>query len=450
MGNTGDDHGRRDRQQQGGKAARAALDITAQNIANAGTEGYVRRSVRLSELATAGGWNRVNDLSLSGVRIDGITRNADMFRQAEMRRTGSDAARAKAELAGLQNGEAALEQSNLYPALTAFEGSLQQLATDPVDPSLRAAVLEDARSLTRTFNLAAQGLDQAGQGLRFEADDGVDQVNRGASELARINLQLTRAQPGTSDQATLLDRRDTLLQAISTQADVTTRFAADQTVEVRVGGSGGGLLVSGGTASPLVMNTAADGTVSFTLGGAPVTQAAGSLAGKAQALTAIRDNRTTLDGIANALASTANAAQANGVALDGTPGQPLFFGSGANGIVLALSSGAQLATAPSGAAAGSRNPANLDALRNALSANDIAGQANSLLFTAASAVAGRKTTSDALDTIASSARIALDGQAGVDLDQEAANLVRYQQAFQANGKAIQVASTLFDTLLSLK
>jgi len=38
---------------------------------------------------------------------------------------------------------------------------------------------------------------------------------------------------------------------------------------------------------------------------------------------------------------------------------------------------------------------------------------------------------------------------GVNLDEEAANLLRYQQAYQASGKALQIASTLFDTLLSL-
>ena len=38
---------------------------------------------------------------------------------------------------------------------------------------------------------------------------------------------------------------------------------------------------------------------------------------------------------------------------------------------------------------------------------------------------------------------------GVNLDEEAANLMRYQRAYQAAGKAIQIAGTLFDTLLSL-
>lgn len=434
----------------GVRAARVALDITAQNIANASTQGYVRRSVRLSELAAAGGWNRVADLSLSGVRVDGIARNADLFRQAEVRRTSSDAARARAELAGLQNTESALEQARFFPALTSFEASLRRLAANPVDPSLRTAVLEDARTLTRTFTMAAGGLTEAGSSLRFEAADGVAQVNLAAGELARVNLQLARSQPGTSDHVALLDHRDTLLQRIADQADVSTTFAANQTVEVRLGGSTGPQLVNGGNAAALTMTTAANGTIAFTLAAAPVALAGGALAGKAQALNSIAATQTALDGIADALITTANTVQTSGAALDGTPGQPLFSGSGAAGITLALTSGAQLATAPAGAGANSRDPASLDALRSALTSADISGQASALLFTTSSAVAGRKTTSAALTTIADAAQVSLDSQAGVDLDQEAVNLVRYQQAFQASGKAIQVASTLFDTLLALK
>jgi len=432
------------------KAARTALDITAQNIANASTEGYVRRSVRLSEMSSAGGLNRLTDISLSGVRVEGIVRNADMFRRAEVRRTGSDAARAGAELAGLENAEAALEQSNLYPALTGFEASLQRLASDPVDPSLRAAVLEDARTLARTFNIAAQGLDEAGKGLRFEAADGTAQVNLLAGELARTNIQLMRASSGTSDQATLLDQRDRLLGRLAEFTDVSTTINADRTVDVRMGGTAGPLLVSAGNTAAFAMDTAADGTISFTLGGNPVALSAGSLAGKAQALVSLRGTADSLDDLANALVTAANGAQAGGVALDGTPGQPLFSGSGAGGIALALSSGSGIATAPAGAGAGSRDATNLTALRNALDGADITGGTSGLLFSVSSAVAGRRVTAQALDSIASSARLSLDSQAGVDLEQEAVNLVRYQKAFQASGRAIQVASDIFDTLLALK
>ncbi len=432
------------------RASRGGLDLTAQNIANAGTEGYVRRSLRISEVGNAGTWLAPGDLNLSGARIDGVTRNADLFRQAEMRRTGSDYSRASTELAGFENIEAALDQSGVFQAMTGLEASLQRLETNPIDPALRAGALEDARTVARSFNLASGSLDTAANSLNFAAAAGTDQVNSYAAELARVNLQLTRARSGSSDQTLLLDQRDSLLQQLSTQIGINTSFGADQSVTVRLGSGSGPMLVNGGTTQPLAMTMAADGTIGFTLGGAAVTASSGALAGQAQGLIAVRDRKLELDDIADSLIATANTAQAGGVAADGTSGQPLFAGAGAAGIVLALTSGAGWATAPAGAAAGSRDPANLTALRNALDGANVTDRLDSLLFAASSATAARRTAADALDSIASAARIALAEQAGVSLDDEAANLVRYQQAFQASGKVIQVASDLFDTLLAIR
>jgi flagellar hook-associated protein 1 FlgK len=248
----------------------------------------------------------------------------------------------------------------------------------------------------------------------------------------------------------LLDSRDSLLGQISGYADIATSLAPDQTVQVRIGGSSGPVLVSGGTTDSLTMATAADGTISFATSAGAITLSAGSLAGEAQGLVMVRDSRTQLDGIAASLISAANAAQSSSTALDGTPGQPLFGGTSAANIVLGLNTGAELATAPAGALAGSRDPAGLTALRSALRGNDISGQIDGLLFQVSSATQGRQITAEALDAIAGSARLALDAQAGVNLDEEAVNLVRFQQAFQASSKAIQVASDLFDTLLAIR
>ena len=434
----------------GAMAARIALDVTAQNIANASSDGYVRRSVRLEELASSGGFMRTGDVSLSGVRLDRVIRNADVFRQAEVRRTGADSARADAEVAGLENIQSAVEQSGVYPAIVGFEAALQQLTADPVDPSLRAAVIEDARTLTRTFNIASTSLDAAGTGLRFEAADGVAQVNQIATELARVNLHLARASDASSDQTALLDQRDSLLERLSQYTDVSTTIGIDETVEVRLGGASGPQLVIGGTATPLSMTSAADGTISFALGAAPVTLTAGSLTGKAQALVKLADVHTRLDTLAAGLIAAVNAAQTSGIALDGSAGQPLFAGSDAASFALAFEDGGKIATAPAGGGAGSRDPGNLTGLRNALSSADPAGGMDALLFDISGNVAGRTVTRDALGAIAGKARIALQAQAGVSLDHEAVNLIRYQQAFQASGKVMQVAATLFDTLLAIR
>ncbi|WP_305095435.1 flagellar hook-associated protein FlgK [Croceibacterium aestuarii] len=434
----------------GARAARGALDVTAQNIANASSEGYIRRSVQMEEVAAAGGQLRIGDISLSGARISGIHRNADMFRQSEVRRTNSDVTRATTELGGLQNIESAIEQAGVYPAIVEFEAGLQQLSADPTDSSLRAAALASADTLARKFNIAAESLDAAGDGLRFDATAAVDEANIVGGELARVNLRLSRAGEGSSDRASLLDRRDALLEKLSGTLDISTSFAGDGSVTVKAGGSSGQTLVTGGLSGTLSMATAADGTVSFAVDGAAVSLGGGSLAGTSLALTQAAAVRSRLDTLADGIATTVNSVQTGGTALDGTAGQPLFAGSGASGLKVVLTSGAALATAPAGAAAGSLDGSNLAALRQALDGNGVAKEMNSVLFDVSSQVAGRTVTRDALDSIAASARISLEQQAGVDLDTEAANLMRFQQAFQASGRAMQVASTIFDSLLSIR
>lgn len=56
----------------------------------------------------------------------------------------------------------------------------------------------------------------------------------------------------------------------------------------------------------------------------------------------------------------------------------------------------------------------------------------------------------ALTVVYEQAREARDGVSGVSLDQEAAALVRFQQAYQANAKVMQIASQLFDTILQVR
>lgn len=58
-------------------------------------------------------------------------------------------------------------------------------------------------------------------------------------------------------------------------------------------------------------------------------------------------------------------------------------------------------------------------------------------------------TAQAQASLVAQSQQAQQSMSGVNLDEEAANLLRYQQAYQASGKMMQIASTLFDTLLGL-
>lgn len=433
----------------GALAARAALELTGQNIANAGNAAYTRRSLALSEVAASGGIVFGEGTMLSGVRSVGIARNEAVFLQGEARRTGSDAARAEAEVAGLLQAEAAVEQSGLYPAITAFEASLARLSADPLAGALRDDALENARALAQTFGIAAQGLAAAEAGVRATAEHGVAEVNRIAQELARNNAGLARLAEGSAGKAALLDQRDTLLAGLAGQAQFAADFDAVGRVAVRLGGTGGPALIAGTAAASLELTQGAGGAFAFTVDGQAVTLGSGGLAGHAQALVRLTDASDRLDALAGILIDRGNMAQAAGVTPAGMPGGPLFSGGSAGTITLALEDGTGLATAPHGSGPGSRNTANLDALRIALADNGPAAGADAILSGLSSAIAARTVTRDVLTRLADAASRELSANTGVDLDAEAANLLRFQQAFQANGKVMQAAVQIFDTMLRI-
>ncbi len=58
-------------------------------------------------------------------------------------------------------------------------------------------------------------------------------------------------------------------------------------------------------------------------------------------------------------------------------------------------------------------------------------------------------TGEAQAALLEQAQSARESLSGVNLDEEAANLIRYQQAYQASAKALQSGITLFDTLLGI-
>ncbi len=104
-----------------------------------------------------------------------------------------------------------------------------------------------------------------------------------------------------------------------------------------------------------------------------------------------------------------------------------------------------------------RNGLLLSALQNGANVNLSTGTANrnyAQAFATMVSGVGTKTnemmiTSKADASAMENASSAMQSESGVNLDEEAANLLRYQQAYQAAGKMMQIASQLFELLLQL-
>lgn len=432
-------------------ANRRSLELTAQNIANAENVNYSRRTLTQGELVMTGSIGTNAQDSLGGVRPGSIERAESALIQRQARDSASARAAAEAEFFALREAESALETSGVFTGLVEYEAALTRLQNNPLEPALRLSALEAGRKMAGNFRIANGTLANARSLVQAEASAETLTVNELASELAKINADLVGAREGTAGRAALLDARDKALRELAEEFAILPTINADGTADVALAGTPPTALVTGSTAQPVAVSFAADGTASFTVGGAAFAPGGGAMAGRAAALAEMASVQTALDGLAVSAITLSNTAQANGVAADGTPGQPLFSGTGAGSIAMVLASADGLATAPAGSPAGSRDTANLAALIADLgSPTGPTTGIDSLLLGLSSRVSALETRTEGLAVVASSAEAELLRETGVDLDTEAANLVRLQQAFEANSRVIQVAAELFDTILGLR
>jgi flagellar hook-associated protein 1 FlgK len=432
-------------------ASRRSLELTAQNIANADNVDYSRRTLTQGELVMTGsiGTNAVD--SLGGVRPGVIERAESALVQRQARDANSARAAAEAEFFALREAESALETSGVFTGLVEYEAALTRLQNNPTEPALRLSVLEAGRKMAGNFRVANGTLGNARSLVQAEASAETLTVNERANELAKINADLVGAREGTAGRAALLDARDKALRKLAEEFAIQPTFNPDGTANVTLAGTPPVALVTGASAQAVAVSFAADGTASFTVGGSAFAPAGGAMAGRAAALAEMASLQSALDGLAVSAITISNTAQAAGAGLDGNPGQPLFAGTGAGSITMVLASADGLATAPAGAPAGSRDTANLAALIETLGApTGPTTGTDSLLLALSSRVSALETRTEGLAVVAASAEAEVLRETGVDLDTEAANLVRLQQAFEANSRVIQVAAALFDTILDLR
>jgi flagellar hook-associated protein 1 FlgK len=145
----------------------------------------------------------------------------------------------------------------------------------------------------------------------------------------------------------------------------------------------------------------------------------------------------------------------NPVGVPYTPGAPITYNGWTVNVSGTVSAGDTFTVAPNtNAVSDNRNASLLANLQvaNTLSGGTASYQSSYAQLTSfvGNTTRDMKLAADAEDAIAVRSRETQQSMSGVNLDEEAANLLRYQQAYQAAGKVVQVASTLFDTILSIR
>jgi flagellar hook-associated protein 1 FlgK len=141
-----------------------------------------------------------------------------------------------------------------------------------------------------------------------------------------------------------------------------------------------------------------------------------------------------------------------GSAVPYTTGATIAFGGISFTVSGSPANGDVFTVAPNTNGSGdNRNALALAALQstNVVANTNLAGAYGQLVSFVGNAAQQAQVESTAQDTLLSQAQAAQQSVSGVNLDEEAANLQRYQQAYQAAAKVLTTATTLFDTILNI-
>ena len=448
----------------------SALTTVSHNVANADVEGYSRQdAVFVTKPPSFAGSGWIG----SGVEIATVERSYDEFQAAQVRTSRSAVGEAEvySTYAHQLDDLYADPEIGLDPVLQRYFNALNGVANDPASIPAREVLLAEAEALADRFHFLARRGGEIAAGVNKDVSSTVADINTLAKGIAELNQVITES-GGMSSQPPndLLDQRDQLINELASLVKVTYYEQDDGAVNVFIGN--GQSLVVGARAARLTFGTKeTQPVVYYDNSGSPqdITGqlTGGQLGGLLQFRSEVLDpSMARLDQIAFDLISAVNDVHRAGTNLESETGLGFFGRAGvvdpdlvdalpvtgsASQIELAIGGAAQVAAARDGGPSDNRNALALAELQRDKFALDGTATAQGA-YAQIVADVGSRTRHAELNATAQSgllaqAEAAQSAVSGVNLDEEAAKLMHFQQAYQAAAQVIAVAQTLFDTLI---
>lgn len=436
----------------GVRAYQTALTTVSENIANSSTAGYVRRSADMREVTSLGG--KSANLNGLGVSVSGITRAGDPYTETSLRSASADLSKTEASKVWLQRIESSLGGANLSQQMTSFFAAGTALQAEPTSTALRASMMSSASSVSDSFGLTAKALSDAQTELDSRGTQATNELTRLNQALYKVNQGLGRTQGGTAASAQLSDQRDQILEQMSALTDVNVSLDPAGRATVRAGGANGPVLVDSNEAAD-VSYARANGNVVISVGRSTgvssLVPQGGALAGMMEGAQQLQSTVDELNATASDFVSKVNTLQNGGDDLNGAPGATMFVSTGSDPTSFKVADNftpANIAAASRGG--GQRDSSNLTALASLRTSGNYEGRVQSLITNNAATLQQRTLVSDAQSAIHDGAVTAKSQASGVNLDSEAVDLVRFQQAYQASSRVIQIARDTFQSLLDIR
>lgn len=438
------------------EAAQGALEATTNNVANANTPGYSREVPVLETSDPV----VVGSLTLgTGVTLESIESIRDPILESQIQQETETQGQLNSLVSALQQTQTNFSNTteDIGTAISSFFSSINQMATSPSDLSLRQAVLTAADNLASTFNTTANNLTQQDTNLDDGVVQTVGQINQLTTQIAQLNGQISQAENAGSSGGTLIDQRTQLIDQLSSLVDVSV-IPTGNTLTLTT--AAGTALVSGQQSFQLSTQPNSSGVEDIYAGSTDITSTivSGQLGGLLQARDQeIPSLENQLDTLASGLANSVNSIQTSGYDLNGNPGTDLFSpppasGSGAAASLSVAITDPSLIAASSDGTSG--NNANADAMYALSNQAIVDGQTPSdyysgIVFNVGNAVSNATAQQSASNLVLQQLNDQRASVSGVSLNEEAANMIQYQQAYAASAQVITAINDMMYDVINM-
>ncbi|MEW5802820.1 MAG: flagellar hook-associated protein FlgK [bacterium] len=447
------------------RASKTGIEVTAQNIANVDTPGYSQKEVVLGPKEVTGG----SPYFFNGVEVSEIKRvyDEELARQISIQEGKTGYWQTTKEYMGrIEDIFNESGQTGLSSDLDAFWNAWQKLSTNPNGYGERQEVVAMGAQLSESFSSRAEDLQKVMADVNEEISTTMDEINEALSQIAEINRQMGDAIGGKVDE--YKDELDRVVQGLSQQVNV--NYWQDRNGQVMVS-LNGHTLVEGTHAFSLSSSTDDQGQaivqMEFSDGTLfDVTDQINS--GKVQGLLEL-SNKTIpgylekLDKLASTLSEKVNEQHLTGYGLDGSTDINFFnppdsVQDAARNLALnpELESNLDLIAASSSADV----PDNENALKMLdLQMNQIIEDGGQILKasdyyanfnrTIGRDTQGASTNKDRQQAILNNLKDRRSVISDVAMDEQLANLIKFQQTYNASAKIVSTADEMMTTLLNI-
>ncbi len=442
----------------------ANIDITGHNIANINTPGYSRQ--RLIQEASAPMSDILGNYG-SGVEMTRIERTRDQYLDRQYRDANTDLGyweKSSAKLKELESAVGGPDQNSISTQLNLFFDNWESLANNPNSSIHKSNLVDQTKELVNSFHDLRNSLTNKKKEINDEIVANVGKINKITAELADLNARIKMSENENAPANDLRDRFDYLVDDLSKIANVTVQTKnSDGNTIIYLGSD---LIVAYDEARMLSVDSSSDGEIdhSKVIWKDNFEEVNGLNNGELAGLINTRDNTITnyesmLDQLAVKLSEVVNDIHKTGYDAQNPLGNGKnFFKSDVTGAAdfnlsdEILYDFNNVSVSESGEVGDNQIALQITDLRSSKAFSDnqsLTEYLGSLLTQIGRDSDKAATNSENLGTTLKQVNNFRESVKGVSLNEESANLIKYQQTYQAAAKIISIADTMFSTIIGL-